>query len=96
MAEVHRLMPGLGAPTALQLGGADSGANRSLSELNLRGHTGATVLAILRDGEAIVGPAGTERLRGGDVLALAGTRDAIEAAREVLLRKDVRKGMPTS
>jgi CPA2 family monovalent cation:H+ antiporter-2 len=51
----------------------------------LRGRTGATVLAIARDGGSIVTPPATERLRANDLVALTGTRDAIGAASELLL-----------
>jgi CPA2 family monovalent cation:H+ antiporter-2 len=57
---------------------------QSLAELNLRGRSGATVLAISRDGESIVVPAAGERLQAGDVLALAGTHEAIDAAKALL------------
>ena len=55
-------------------------------DLNLRGITGATVLAITRADEGSLVPTATEKLRPGDVLALAGTREAVEAARRLLLR----------
>jgi CPA2 family monovalent cation:H+ antiporter-2 len=42
------------------------------------------VLAITRGGDRILLPTGHETLRAGDVLAVAGTRDAVEAARSVL------------
>ena len=57
---------------------------RTLAELNLRGMTGATVLAIQRDEGGAVVPTAQEVLRAGDVLALAGTHEAIGAARAVL------------
>ena len=59
-------------------------AERTLAELNLRGATGATVLAILRHGEPVLVPSGHERVHAGDVLAVAGTEEAIAAARELL------------
>jgi len=58
-----------------------------LSEVNLRGLTGATVLAIFRtagQGPRTLVPTGSERLRAGDVLTLAGSHEAIAAAREAL------------
>jgi CPA2 family monovalent cation:H+ antiporter-2 len=58
-----------------------------LSEVNLRGLTGATVLAIFRTaghGPRTLVPSGRERLQAGDVLTLAGSHDAIAAAREAL------------
>lgn len=64
---------------------SSSGAvGQSLADLNLRGRSGATVLAISRYGEDIVVPAAGERLQAGDVLALAGSHDAIESAKDLL------------
>jgi len=42
------------------------------------------VLAISRSGESIAVPGAGERLQGGDVLALAGTHEAIEVALTLL------------
>jgi CPA2 family monovalent cation:H+ antiporter-2 len=57
---------------------------RSLADLELRGTTGATVLAIQRGGEGLVVPGAHEPLQAGDLLAVAGSTDAISAARAVL------------
>ncbi len=57
---------------------------RSLAELNLRGITGATVLAISRLPHGSIVPSAKEVLQSGDVLALAGTSEAIDAARQLL------------
>jgi CPA2 family monovalent cation:H+ antiporter-2 len=46
--------------------------------------TGATVLAIQRGEQSVLVPSGHERLQAGDVLAIAGTHDAVEAAKELL------------
>jgi CPA2 family monovalent cation:H+ antiporter-2 len=62
---------------------------KTLAEIKLRGLTGATILAIERDGESVVVPAGNERLQAGDVLAVAGTRTSVEAARELLSAVDI-------
>ena len=61
-----------------------SDENLKIAELNLRGLTGATVLAILRHGEQVLVPSGHERIHAGDVLAIAGSEEAIAAAREVI------------
>jgi CPA2 family monovalent cation:H+ antiporter-2 len=61
---------------------------RTLAEIKLRGLTGATVLAIQRGDESVLVPSGHERLQAGDVLAIAGTREAVEAARELLAAHD--------
>jgi CPA2 family monovalent cation:H+ antiporter-2 len=58
--------------------------HRTLAELNLRGLTGATVLAITRHGEPVMIPTGHEVLRDGDVLAIAGSHEAITAAVNLL------------
>jgi CPA2 family monovalent cation:H+ antiporter-2 len=46
--------------------------------------TGATVLAITRGGEGLLIPTAKEVLQVGDVLALAGSHDAINAAKDLL------------
>jgi len=53
------------------------------------------VLAVTRRDGGVLVPAATERLREGDVLALAGTREAIEAARAAILSR-VPKPTPES
>jgi CPA2 family monovalent cation:H+ antiporter-2 len=82
--EIDRLLSGLGAPMAVRLEAGSPCVGKSLAELNLRGRTGATVLAISRGGESILVPMAAERLQTGDVLALAGSHDAIEAARAAI------------
>ena len=84
IAQIHRVLPGLGDPVSVRLSGESPAVRRTLAELNLRGLTGATVLAITREGEPVVIPTGHELLRNGDVLAVAGTQDAIAAALEIL------------
>ena len=82
---LRELLPGLGDPVPLRLDAGSHGVGRTLAELNLRGLTGATVLAIVRDGASVTVPSGSEPLRAGDVLALAGPAQAIDAARQLLL-----------
>jgi CPA2 family monovalent cation:H+ antiporter-2 len=84
LARVQQVLPGLGALTAVQLDSTSQATGRSLAELNLRGLTGATVLAITRDEGGVIIPTAEERLHEGDVLALAGSHEAIEAARKLL------------
>jgi CPA2 family monovalent cation:H+ antiporter-2 len=84
LADVNRLLPGLGEPIAVRLDSMSGAVGQSLADLNLRGRSGATVLAISRNGEDIVVPAAGERLQAGDVLALAGSHDAIDTAKELL------------
>jgi CPA2 family monovalent cation:H+ antiporter-2 len=82
--EVGRVLPGLGSPTRFTLSPGSPAVGRTLANLNLRGATGATVLAIARGGEEVLVPTGHEELRAQDVLALAGTHEAVDAARELL------------
>jgi len=82
--EVSRVLPGLGSPTRFTLAEGSPAVGRTLASLNLRGATGATVLAIARGGEGVLIPTGHEQLRVHDVLALAGTQEAVAAARGLL------------
>jgi monovalent cation:H+ antiporter-2, CPA2 family len=84
LKEVHRLLPGLGEPTPVRIGDLSPAVGKSLAELNLRGITGATVLAIRRGSDGLLVPTASEVLRTDDVLALAGTHDAVDAARRLL------------
>lgn len=77
---VNELLPGLGEPTSMQLDERSPAVGQSLAELNLRGITGATVLAIRRGDRGLLFPAAKEILQAGDTLALAGTHGAIRAA----------------
>ncbi len=84
LRDIHQMLPGLGEPTPVRLEDSSPAVGRTLAELNLRGMTGATVLAIQRGEEGALIPTAHETLRAGDVLALAGTHEAIDAARAVL------------
>jgi CPA2 family monovalent cation:H+ antiporter-2 len=78
------MVPGLGEPVAIRVAPESLAAGRSLSQLNLRGATGATVLAIRRGNEQIPNPLGREIIHAGDLLAVAGAREALAVARGVL------------
>ncbi|MEX2281804.1 MAG: cation:proton antiporter [Gemmatimonadota bacterium] len=88
---VQDLLPGLGAPVAHKLTADSASLGRSLTDLNLRGSTGATVLAIRREPGEVILPTGKERLKSGDILLIAGSEDAIAAAREVLSRSNIQE-----
>jgi CPA2 family monovalent cation:H+ antiporter-2 len=81
---VQVLLPGLGEPTPVRLEANSPAIGRTLAELNLRGLTGATVLAIQRGEQGISFPTAKEVLAQGDIVALAGTHEAVEAARSLL------------
>jgi CPA2 family monovalent cation:H+ antiporter-2 len=85
LQRAYHLLPGLGEPVPVRIEAASPAVGRSLSELGLRGHTGATIIAISRGAEVVLVPDGHVELKAGDVVALAGTRTAIEAARQLLL-----------
>lgn len=100
LESIHQLLPGLGEPASLRLLPDSPAVGKSLAELNLRGITGATVLAIHRhagsdsagsdskrngSGDAsLYVPTADDVLQAGDVLALAGSHAAIDAARALL------------
>jgi len=78
------VLPGLGTPTAVRVGERSALAGLTLGASNLRGLTGATVLAIQRGPRSIPVPAASDTLEVGDVLALAGSTEAIATARALL------------
>ncbi|MBD3161429.1 MAG: hypothetical protein GF346_04385 [Candidatus Eisenbacteria bacterium] len=59
-------------------------AGTSVLELDLRGRTGATILAVVRKGETIANPNPSLVLRETDCLVLIGSDDQVEAARAIL------------
>jgi len=76
----RRLLPGLGDFTALRIAEGSPGDGRTLGQLNLRGRTGATIVALLRGDLRIAFPEAGERLQAGDLVALTGSHEAIGAA----------------
>jgi CPA2 family monovalent cation:H+ antiporter-2 len=87
MEHIAIMLPGLGEPVPVKISATSPGVDRSLAELNIRGKTVATILAITRrgvTGAKVVVPSGKEVLRDGDILALAGTQEAVDAAAEML------------
>jgi len=84
LAQVERLLPGIGSLAPVTITAASAAAGHTLAELNLRGLTGATVVAVAREGEPKVYPDGHERIEAGDVLALSGSHAAVAAAVELL------------
>jgi CPA2 family monovalent cation:H+ antiporter-2 len=84
LAQVEELLPGLGQLASICVEPHSPVVGRSLAEIDLRGLTGATVLAIHRGDERLGVPSARDVLRAGDVLALAGTDDALAFAAIVL------------
>jgi CPA2 family monovalent cation:H+ antiporter-2 len=84
MTSIYDMIPGLGEPVSLLMNPEDYAVGKSLSALDLRDSTDASILVIVRNGEPIVLPVGKEVLQAGDLLALAGTPDAIDRGKKLL------------
>ena len=83
LEDVNAVLPGLGEPVAIRVVPESIAVGRSLGQLNLRGATGATVLAIKRGSKQIPTPLGREVIEAGDLVAVAGAHDAMAIAREI-------------
>jgi CPA2 family monovalent cation:H+ antiporter-2 len=81
----QEILPGLGEITTLELGLDSPAVGRTLSEVDLHGRSGASVVAITRGPRRIVMPGGNEVLHAGDVLAFTGSQEAIDGSRELLV-----------
>jgi CPA2 family monovalent cation:H+ antiporter-2 len=88
LEESNRLLAGLGSPVPVEVQPSTIAEGKTLAQIELRGLTGATVLAIQRGDESVLVPSGHERLQAGDILAVAGTHDAVEAARVLLSSRE--------
>lgn len=62
---------------------------KSLSEINLRVETDATIIAIVRNGKTITNPSGSEILNLHDTLVITGTHQAVDDAFDYLSNKNV-------
>jgi CPA2 family monovalent cation:H+ antiporter-2 len=83
LEDVNAVLPGLGEPIAIRVVPESIAVGRSLGQLNLRGATGATVLAIRRGTQQIPTPLGREVIAANDVVAVAGSHDALAIARAI-------------
>jgi CPA2 family monovalent cation:H+ antiporter-2 len=93
LENVHPLLPTLGDLTPVNLLPTCAAVGKTLGQLNLRGLTGATVVAITRGTKGIV-PTAMEILQAGDVLALAGSHEVVEHAVTLLRRGRHVAGQP--
>lgn len=84
LSAIETVLPGLGTPTAVRVAATSALVGKTLAATNLRGATGATVLAIQRGATSIPVPAPTDTIFVDDVLALAGSSEAIAAATALL------------
>ncbi len=87
LADAGRLLAGMGSPVPVKVEPGTVAEGKTLAQIELRGLTGATVLAIQRGDKSVPVPSGHERLQAGDVLAIAGTHDAVEAAKTLLSKR---------
>jgi monovalent cation:H+ antiporter-2, CPA2 family len=87
MQTVRQLLPGIGETTRFEVLAEALCVGRSLKELDLRGLTGATVLAVERGSEGVILPSAGDPLREHDVLLLTGTQEAVGLARALLSRR---------
>ena len=90
LEQVRELLPGLGDLHPLPISADSPALGLSLGELDLRAHTGATVLALRRGDELINAPGADTRLLDGDVIVLAGSRHAVSEAVEFLAQETLR------
>lgn len=84
LEHTRELLQGLGTPETFSLPDGSPAVGKSLGEINLRGLTGAAVLAIVRGPERIQMPKATDRLESGDLLVLTGSPVAITDAEKLL------------
>jgi monovalent cation:H+ antiporter-2, CPA2 family len=80
---IGKILPGLGDPVSLRIESGSALEGQTLAGANLRGLTGATVLAIVRGDQQVLMPSGQETLHEGDVLAVVGSHEAVENARSL-------------
>jgi CPA2 family monovalent cation:H+ antiporter-2 len=80
---IRERLPGIGEPVAVKVSPESTAVGQSLAQLDLRAATGASVLAIARESGVTV-PSPSEELHADDVLAVAGTHEAIGAVRAIV------------
>lgn len=78
------LLPGLGVVESVHIERSSRFAGRTLAEADLRGLTGASVVAIARGEERIPMPDGADQILPGDVLALFGPSEGVARAAAIL------------
>lgn len=82
-AELTRALEA-GTTDLYRLGPTSPAVGRSLRELDVRRHTGATVLAVVRDETPIPNPTPDLRLEDGDTLVLVGSHEEVDRAMVML------------
>jgi CPA2 family monovalent cation:H+ antiporter-2 len=88
MFEVVRgMLPGLGTIVPVEVAAGSEAAGKTLGELNLRGRTGAIVVALSRGEQRDPAPNAATRVEAGDLVALTGSGTAIGLAAALLLSR---------
>jgi TrkA domain protein len=83
LAELGRQVDGLTSEQiAITPGSPYDG--RTLGDTHARTRTGASIVAVVRDGEVIASPRPDFRFHGGDVVVVVGTADGTAAVTEIL------------
>jgi CPA2 family monovalent cation:H+ antiporter-2 len=85
---VQALLPGMGTIVPLEVGVGSEAAGSTIGELNIRGRTGATIVALSRGGKSHPMPPATMRLEVGDMVAISGSGNAIGLAAALLRARD--------
>jgi TrkA domain protein len=67
-------------------------ADTSLADTRMRERSGASIIAIIRGGEARPNPQPDEVLRAGDTLMVIGSRDQVRGAAEMVRGGPARDG----
>ncbi len=84
LVEMHRLAEVFAATSTetVFIGGDSPSVGRTLKELDLRRHTGATVTAVVREGDMEINPGPDFKIEADDILVLIGRADQIGRAAE--------------
>ena len=82
--QLDAVLPAFAHASVVRLADDHPASGHTLADLDLRGQTGATVVAIWRGDDTFVVPPGHTGLAPGDVLALLGSEVQVRAARDAL------------
>ncbi len=89
--QVRDMLPGLGELSPMRVEAGSAIAGKTLGDLNIRGRTGATIVAVAREGGTrLVFPTAGDRLEQGDLIAVTGSHQAILAAEALAQGNDAR------
>lgn len=80
------------ATETIRLDDASPAVGRNLGDLDVRGKTGATVIAAVRNGKTEISPGADFRLEKGDTLVLLGTPPSLEKAIALLEPSELKSG----